>query len=358
MTTDEKWMRRALSLAGKGCRRVHPNPMVGAVLVRKGLLVGEGYHQRFGLAHAEMEAIQKAGKRAQGSTLYVNLEPCAHWGKTPPCAEAILRAGIRRVVCAMRDPNPLVSGKGFQILRKGRVPVTRGVLEEEARRLNRAFITWVKEKRPFVTLKAAASLDGKTATMTGESHWITSEKARAAGHELRAEADAIAVGLETVKVDNPSLTAHGTGLNPVRIIFDSHLRAPLQSRVFNRQAPTWCLATHHTTLRRVDRLKRKGVQVLLCHADAEGRVSVSDALKRLAAKGIAHLLLEGGLSLQTSFLEAGVVDEVHWFIAPMIIGNTKRLKNVWNLEKVHVESVGRDFHLSACLPESSRRSVK
>ena len=263
-------MRRALALADKGSGKVHPNPMVGAVLVRGGRVVGEGFHRRFGEAHAEVEAIRRAGARAKGATLYVTLEPCSHWGKTPPCAPAILDAGIRRVVSAMKDPNPLVSGKGFRLLQKSRVSVTQGVLEKEAADLNRAFVIWIKEKRPYVTLKAAASLDGRMATVTGESQWITGPKARQAGHDLRAEADAIAVGLGTVKADNPSLTTHGRGPNPLRVIFDSRLRAPIRSRIFNRDSPTWCLATDHTVLRHMDQLKRRGVQVVLCRAGADG----------------------------------------------------------------------------------------
>src|SRR5258706_228756 len=194
MSVDEKWMRRALALAEKGRGSVHPNPMVGAVLVRGGRLVGQGFHQKFGQAHAEVKAIQRAGERTKGSTLYVNLEPCSHWGKTPPCVDAIVRAGVKRVVSAMRDSNPLVSGKGFNALKRRGISVLVGVLEEEARHLNRAFITWATRKRPFVTLKVASSLDGRMATISGESKWITGEKARRAGHLLRAQVDAIAVG--------------------------------------------------------------------------------------------------------------------------------------------------------------------
>jgi diaminohydroxyphosphoribosylaminopyrimidine deaminase/5-amino-6-(5-phosphoribosylamino)uracil reductase len=348
-------MRRALVLAEKGRGLVHPNPMVGAVLVRGGRIVGEGFHQGFGSPHAEIEAIRAAGPRATGSTLYVNLEPCSHWGKTPPCTEAVRRAGIRRVVAAMKDPNPVVAGRGFQKLKKARLSVISGILEEEARYLNRAFATWVTEKRPYVTLKVASSLDGRTATITGESKWITGKEARAVGRVLRAGVDAVAVGLGTVQVDNPSLTAHGLGKNPIRIVFDSRLRSPVRARFFSKEAPSWCMATDHTVLRQMDQIKRRGAQVILCHAGLDRRVSVKDALKRLALRGIAHLLVEGGWTLQQSFLEAGVVDEVVWFMAPVIIGPAKRLKSAWHLKNVQVARIGDDLCIRACLPESFRR---
>jgi diaminohydroxyphosphoribosylaminopyrimidine deaminase / 5-amino-6-(5-phosphoribosylamino)uracil reductase len=349
MDSDEKWMRRALALAEKGRGQVHPNPMVGAVLVRGGRVVAEGFHQEFGSAHAEIEAIRAAGERAKGATLYVTLEPCSHWGKTPPCSAAIIRAGIRRVVAAMKDPNPEVSGRGFGDLRKARVATVAGVLEDEARYLNRAFVTWVTLKRPYITLKVASSLDGRTATITGESKWITGKESRSVGHVLRAGADAVAVGLGTVKADNPSLTAHGMGKNPIRVIFDSRLRSSLGSQVFSKQAPTWCLATDHTVLKHMDQMKRHGVQVILCKPDAGHRVDVKNAVKRLAAKGIAHLLVEGGLTLQHSFLKAGIVDEVVWFIAPMIIGDARRLKAARRLKNVQVGKVGEDLCVRAHL---------
>jgi diaminohydroxyphosphoribosylaminopyrimidine deaminase/5-amino-6-(5-phosphoribosylamino)uracil reductase len=351
MTVDEKWMQRVLALAEKGRGQVHPNPMVGAILLRGGRLVGEGFHRRFGEAHAEVEAIKNAGGRARGSTLYVNLEPCAHWGKTPPCVEAVIRAGVKRVVVAMKDPNPTVSGRGFRKLRSAHIPVIAGVLEEEARYLNRAFVTWVTKKRPYITMKVASSLDGRTATITGESKWITSREARGVGHMLRAGVDAIAVGRSTIAMDNPSLTAHGLGKDPVRLVFDSRLRSPVKSKVFSQEATTWCLATDHSVLKHLDQMKRRGVQVILCKPDAAKRVSVTDAMRQLAVKGIAHLLIEGGLTLQQSFLEAGIVDEVVWFIAPVIIGNVRKLKSAWRLKKLQVGMTGPDLCVSACLQE-------
>jgi len=358
MHCDEKWMRRALALAEQGRGRVHPNPMVGAVLVRGGRVIGEGCHRSFGQAHAEIEAIRRAclpaGRRstgARGATLYVNLEPCSHWGKTPPCTEALIRAGVERVVAAMKDPNPAVSGRGFQKLKRAHVSVTSGVLEDEARFLNRAFATWVTKKRPYITIKVASSLDGRTATLTGDSKWITGREARRVGHTFRAGVDAVAVGRSTVQADNPSLTAHGMGKNPVRVIFDSRLRSSLRAQVFSKAAPVWCLATDHSTLKPMDLMKRRGVHVILCKPDAEHRVSVPDAIKKLAARGIAHLLVEGGLTLQKSFLKAGVVDEVVWFVAPMILGDARRLKSAWRLKNLQVGMIGPDLCIRACLRE-------
>jgi diaminohydroxyphosphoribosylaminopyrimidine deaminase/5-amino-6-(5-phosphoribosylamino)uracil reductase len=342
MNSDDKWMRRAIRLAARGRGRVHPNPMVGAVLVRGGRVVGEGFHTRFGRAHAEAEAIRRAGQRARGSTLYVNLEPCAHWGKTPPCVDAIVQAGVRRVVAAMRDPNPLVAGKGFSALRRKGVRISSGFLAREARQLNRAFLTWMRKGRPYVTLKAAASLDGLAATRTGESKWITGASARAEGHRLRGSADAVAVGVNTVLKDNPSLRAHGKGNEPVRVIFDSRLQTPIGSQVLKGTPVTWLMATRGAPIRRVRRFEKKGATVWRLPGNAAGEVDIMAALTLLAREGIAHLLVEGGPTLQRSFLEAGVVDEVAWFVAPVILGQARHLKEALRLKDVRVKRLGLD----------------
>ena len=334
MSVDEKWMRRALELAAKGRGYTSPNPMVGAVLVRGGRRIAEGYHQRYGQPHAEIEALARAGTRTRGSTLYVTLEPCSHWGKTPPCVDSITRAGIKRVVAAMQDPNPLVSGKGFAALKRHGISISKGILQKESAYLNRAFVTWVKEKRPFVTVKVASSLDGRTATNRGESKWITGEKARRAGHDLRAQVDAIAVGAGTVIQDNPSLTAHGRGRNPVRVIFAGRRRLPARANIFNKSAPTWVVKS------------------------PRGNAGIRQALSDLAQKGITHLLVEGGQTLQQSFFEAGIVDEVVWYLAPVIIGNSKHLKDAVRFEQMKVERIGPDLEIKACLQESFRRLAK
>lgn len=326
-------MRRVLGLAEKGRGLVHPNPMVGAVLVRNGRLVAEGYHHAFGQAHAEVEAIRKAGARAQGSTLYLNLEPCSHWGKTPPCVLAIVQAKVARVVAAMRDPNPKVSGKGFRALQKSGIQVTQGVLEQKARFLNRAFMTWVTKNRPYVTVKVASSLDGLTATRTGESKWITGGEARTDGHRLRSQVDAVAVGAETLMRDNPSLTAHGQGKNPLRVIFADR-RLPRNKKCFDGAAPTFVLRNTH------------------------GGVRLKKALTVLANEGITHLLIEGGITLQRSFFEADLVDEVVWYLAPLVIGNASRLKNGWKACSMTTDRIGQDLRIHACSLESFKQSAK
>src|ERR1700687_1747619 len=270
VSIDEKWMRSALAMAKRGVGRVHPNPMVGAVLVRGGRAVGEGFHRKFGLAHAEAEAIRRAKERgsegARGSTLYVNLEPCSHWGKTPPCADAIVQAGITRVVAAMKDPNPLVWGKGLATLRKKGVSVRVGVLKNKALRLNHEFVARMKGPLPRVILKVACSLDGRTATVTGESKWITSVPSRQAGHRLRASVDAVAVGANTIRRDNPSLTAHGRGKSPIRIVFTGRRALPKRSRVFDGAAPIWVIRNAHgkqALVRALRDLGRRGIRNLL-----------------------------------------------------------------------------------------------
>jgi diaminohydroxyphosphoribosylaminopyrimidine deaminase/5-amino-6-(5-phosphoribosylamino)uracil reductase len=317
--SDTYWMSRALQLAAKGRGWVHPNPMVGCVLVRGGKLIAEGYHHAYGQDHAEVDALKKAGRRARGATLYVNLEPCAHFGKTPPCMIAVAGAGIRKVVAAMRDPNPQVSGKGFAYLRKHGVRVEVGLMEAEAQELNRAFIKRITKGLPYVTLKVASSLDGRSATVTGESKWITGEPARRAGHRLRAPVDAIAVGAQTVINDNPSLSAHGMGRDPIRMVLTGRRAIPKRMAIFKGASPAWVLK------------------------NTRGPLALKRSLKDLAARGVTHLLVEGGLTLQRSFLEAGCVDEVVWFISPMIIGSQKKLKDAWRLQDVQVDRPGGDL---------------
>ncbi|MFA5974641.1 MAG: bifunctional diaminohydroxyphosphoribosylaminopyrimidine deaminase/5-amino-6-(5-phosphoribosylamino)uracil reductase RibD [Elusimicrobiota bacterium] len=347
-------MKSALALAVRGRGRVHPNPMVGAVLVRNNREVGAGFHRFFGGPHAEAEALRAAGARARGATLYINLEPCSHWGKTPPCAEALAAAGVREVVAAMRDPNPLVAGRGFAFLRRHGIRVKTGVLEASAQRLNRAFVSWVVRKKPYVTLKVASSLDGRIATAGGESRWITSAAARSSGHHLRAEADAIAVGIHTVLRDNPSLLAHGRGRDPQSVIFDSRLRISPCAKVLQGPSPAWILSTVRAPRRKRAILEAQGVHVEILPSSLGGRVNVKAALVWLAKKGIAHLLVEGGGELHASFLEEKAADEVIWFIAPKILGGlqakpaiggrgVRRLKDAWPLKGMSMTSVGKDW---------------
>ena len=259
-------MREALRLSTFGRGRTSPNPMVGAVLVKDGHIVGTGWHRKAGTEHAEIHALRMAGDLARGATLYVTLEPCSHTGRTGPCAQAVIEAGVRRVVAAMEDPNPLVRGKGFQMLREEGVEVFCGVMEEEARRLNEAFVMWVTEKRPFVTLKMAMTLDGKTATAGGESQWITGEASRLRGHELRDENDAILVGIGTVLADRPSLTTRlpdGNGKNPLRVILDSTARTPLDTPMLkDGAAPVLIATTERAPEENLRRLREAGAEIL------------------------------------------------------------------------------------------------
>ena len=332
-------MRLALRLAARAAGRTDPNPMVGAVVVRAGRVAGTGYHHRAGEPHAEVLALRRAGAKARGATLYVSLEPCAHFGRTPPCTEAILRSGVRRVVAAMRDPNPLNRGRGLRILRAHGVNATVGILGKEALALNRVFMTRMRSRRPFVTVKIAQSLDGKIATRRGASRWISGPAAREWAHRLRAESDAVLVGIETVLKDDPRLTVRGMGRRsgrwsrdsrrqardgrrPVRVILDSRLRTPPDARLFASKAPVWIAAATSAPGSRQARLEETGAEVLRVRA-VGGRVGLRALLKELHRRGIGRLLIEGGGEVVASALEAGVVDRVAWVIAPKILGGSK-----------------------------------
>ena len=322
--TDEQYMREALRLAGHAAGRTSPNPLVGAVLVKDGRIVAEGWHRRAGSEHAETQAIRMAGDLAKDATLYVTLEPCAHQGRTGPCAEAVIRAGIRRVVAAMDDPNPRVHGRGFRRLREAGIEVVTGVLEEEARRLNEAFLKWMTEGTPFVTLKMAMTLDGKIATAGGESRWITGEAARRQSHAMRDVMDAILVGVETVLADDPSLTARLTegGQNPARVILDSQGRMPLSAKLLSdRAAPTFIAVTEWAPEERLEKLRRTGAEILFCGDGT--RVNLSLLLKKLGERDITSLLVEGGGNVHFSFLRENLADKVCAFIAPKLVGGAK-----------------------------------
>jgi diaminohydroxyphosphoribosylaminopyrimidine deaminase/5-amino-6-(5-phosphoribosylamino)uracil reductase len=356
---DEKYMRLALRLARKGTGRTSPNPMVGAVVVKGGALVGRGYHHRAGEPHAEVLALHQAGKRARGATLYLNLEPCDHFGRTPPCTRAILRAGIKRVVAGMRDPNPLVSGRGIRRLRRSGVRVEVGVLEDECRELNAPFRKYITTRFPFVTLKVAASLDGKVATQSGDSRWISSEISRKRVHRLRQSVDAVVVGIGTVLKDDPMLTARlagGIRRQPLRVILDSGLRIPLHSRLVQTagQYPTLVATTRAASLARRQRLAKAKVQVVMIRRDSRGRVSLKELLRELARRGVASLLLEGGSTLNASALREGLVDRLLFFLAPKIIGGRRapgifagegalRVRDAQPLEILKLRRIGPDL---------------
>lgn len=314
-------MARALQLALRGAGHTRPNPMVGAVLVKDGRIIGEGWHKQYGGPHAEVNAFASATEDPEGATLYVSLEPCSHYGKTPPCADLIIRKKVARVVAALEDPNPLVSGRGFRKLRANGIRVTVGVLAEEARHINDVFLTYVTRKRPFVLYKAAMSLDGKIACHTGESQWISSEKSREEVQRLRGILSGIMVGAGTVIADNPRLTCRMEEYeNPARIIVDGKLRVPLESRIFHEPGRNIILTTSEASLEKKKALENLGVELIEADSEEPGKVDLKSAMLALGIKGIDGILLEGGSTLAASALEAGIIDAVRFYIAQKIIG--------------------------------------
>ncbi len=312
-------MRLALKEGRKGLGRTSPNPPVGAVVVKDGQVVGRGYHRRAGTPHAEVNALREAGEAARGATLYVTLEPCAHYGRTPPCTEAILAAGIRRVVIGCRDPNPKARG-GAEILASRGVEVKTGVLAEECAELCRFFLKSVKTGRPWVLAKVAMSLDGRIATREGDSKWITSEAARKVGHRLRAVYDAILVGRGTVQADDPALTARiPGGRDPIRIILDTRLTLPLSAKVFNLPGKTIVWAGKEAPASKEKELTSKGVEVWRLANEGKG-VSLEEGLKEAVKRGILSILVEGGAAVHGSFFDSSLVDEIAFFYGPLIIG--------------------------------------
>lgn len=314
-------MARALQLALRGAGHTRPNPMVGAVLVKDGRIIGEGWHKQYCGPHAEVNAFASATEDPEGATLYVSLEPCSHYGKTPPCADLIIRKKVARVVAALEDPNPLVSGRGFRKLRANGIRVTVGVLAEEARHINDVFLTYVTRKRPFVLYKAAMSLDGKIACHTGESQWISSEKSREEVQRLRGILSGIMVGAGTVIADNPRLTCRMEEYeNPARIIVDGKLRVPLESRIFHEPGRNIILTTSEASPEKKKALENLGVELIEADSEEPGKVDLKSAMLALGIKGIDGILLEGGPTLAASALEAGIIDAVQFYIAQKIIG--------------------------------------
>lgn len=324
MEADKSWMGRALELAERGRGWVEPNPLVGAVVVRQGQLVGEGWHQRYGEAHAEVHALIAAGEAARGATLYVTLEPCCHRGKTPPCTEAVLRAGIRRVVAAMSDPFPAVSGRGGALLRQAGVLVEYGVGEAEARRINAPYLKLLATGRPWVHAKWAMSLDGKIATRSGDSRWISNESSRRLVHELRGRMDAVLVGIGTVRADDPQLTARPPGpRTPARIVLDTEGRIAEDSNLVRtaNTVPTILAVTERAPETKRAILRAHGCEVLIL-PEHRGRVGVDDLLLELGRRRFTNVLVEGGGGVFGALLDASALDELHLFLAPLLIGGT------------------------------------
>ncbi|HLI30953.1 MAG TPA: bifunctional diaminohydroxyphosphoribosylaminopyrimidine deaminase/5-amino-6-(5-phosphoribosylamino)uracil reductase RibD [Terriglobia bacterium] len=348
VSSDEHYMHQALRLARQSSMLPYPNPWVGCAIVRDGKVVGRGFHRGAGTSHAEVEALAQAGQRARGATLYVNLEPCCHHGRTPPCTDAILKAEINRVVYALRDPNPEVNGCGARILRQGGVRVSGGVCAAEAAALNEVYLKFRATGLPFVTAKIAATLDGKIATRSGEAKWITDAAARRHARILRGQHQAVAVGINTVLADDPHLGPRSSSANdPWRVVLDSTLRTPLRARVV-KSGRCIVACTRAADPRKREALLRAGAQVW---SFPGARVPVRSLLRRLAAEGVLSLLVEGGGEMLGSFLDQNLVDRFYWYLAPAILGSVKsrpaiagrgaaRLSQARRLTNVSIQAVG------------------
>lgn len=354
---DKRWMKRALFLAAKARGRTSPNPMVGAVIVKDGILVSEGYHEKAGNDHAEIVAIRRAGQKAKGSTLYINLEPCIHYGKTPPCVPAIIEAGIKSVVIGVEDPNPLVKGEGIRKLKEAGLDVQVGVLEKESKKLNEAFFKYIIKKEPFVILKVASTLDGKIATKDGESKWITGERARMLVHHFRDQVDAVLVGIETILRDNPFLTTRiKGGKDPLKVILDSRLRIPEDANVININPEKTIIAvTELAPKERQARIKEKGVKILLVESK-NGMVNLKHLLLELGKMEIMTLMVEGGSRVNGSFFDEGLIDKIIIFFSPKLIGNSQpfeifngiginSLKEAKTLKELKFRRIGEDIYI-------------
>lgn len=356
------FMQLAVQIAKAGKGQTSPNPMVGAVVVKGGEVVGLGAHLKAGDPHAEVHALKMAGARSQGATIYITLEPCSHHGKTPPCADLIVQKGIQNAFVAGFDPNPKVAGRGIEKLRNAGIEVTTGLLKQEADELNEVFYHYIQTKTPFVTLKQAASLDGKTATVTGESKWITGEQARVDVHHYRHRHDAILVGVGTILADNPSLTTRlpGGGNNPVRVVLDHHLRTPLDAKVITgKEANTWIITAENGSEAKEKALQQAGAKVIRMPS---GNIMVRSLLQVLGENGITSVFVEGGATVTGSFLLERAFNRVITYIAPKLLGgNTApstiggtgfdKLSEAPNLDIISVERLGQDLKIISRLEE-------
>lgn len=365
---DEAYMKLALKLAAKGRGYASPNPMVGALIVKNGKILGQGYHECCGLNHAEVNAIQSTTKNVAGSTLYVTLEPCCHHGKTPPCTDLIIRHKIRRVVIGSTDANPLVSCKGIRSLENAGIEVTTGVLENECRALNEIFFHFMETGLPFITIKYAQTLDGRIATKTGSSQWISSPASLTFAHQLRAQHDAILVGIGTVIQDNPTLTVRRVrGRNPLRIIVDSKLKMSMDASVMKNltEAPTLIATVQKASHKSFQKLAAAGAQLLTVPSNGHGQVDLKKLLPLLAARNISSVLVEGGAQIITSVLKANLANRVVAIIAPKIIGrgieavgdlNIRKLDDAKILSVRHILKKGSDVIIDARLTPPSDAS--
>ena len=352
-------MRRAIELAKKGGGYVHPNPLVGCVVVKDGEVIAEGYHEKYGEFHAERNALLHCKSETKGASLYVTLEPCCHYGKTPPCTEIIIERGVKKVFVGILDPNPLVAGKGVKILQDAGIEVEVGLCEDEIRELNKVFLKYITTKRPYVIMKTAMTLDGKIAAFTGDSKWVTNEESRKMVHELRSEMAGVIVGIGTVLADDPMLNVRleGNPHQPIRIVVDSNLRIPIDSQLV-RTATQYrtivcrdarpCVSTKKIAL-----LYKAGIEIIECQSN-NNHVDINDLMIKLGSLGIDSILLGGGGTLNAAFLEAGCVDEVWAFIAPKIIGGEgaktpvsgkgiERMSEAINLQNIDIQNINEDI---------------
>ena len=361
MTENEKYMKACLKLAKRGYGKTAPNPMVGCIILKGRKIIGRGYHGYYGGPHAEISAIRNAKSGCRNATMYVNLEPCCHTGKkTPPCLPAIVRSGVKKVVIAMKDPNPKVAGRGIRQLKKNHIKTETGVLEQEALELNKAYVKWITGKMPYVLLKSAMTLDGKIASVTGASRWITSRDSIEYSRNLRKQYNAILVGVGTVIRDNPSLTTHakhGDGFNPVRVVIDPDLRIPLNSRVLDRKAPKIIVTANRILKDKLEYLAKKGANIISINKNRFGHISFMEIMKKLAETGIYSVIIEGGGITNSRALESGVVDEILFFVAPKILGGAdartpvegkgiQKLSEALNISNMQARVIGSDIMIS------------
>ncbi|MTI66067.1 MAG: bifunctional diaminohydroxyphosphoribosylaminopyrimidine deaminase/5-amino-6-(5-phosphoribosylamino)uracil reductase RibD [Firmicutes bacterium] len=360
---DIKYMKRAIELSKLGKGYTNPNPLVGAVIVRDGKIIAEGYHKYFGGDHAEINAFKNTKDDLKGAEMYVTLEPCSHYGKTPPCALEIVKKGISKVYIGMKDPNPKVSGKGIKILRDNNILVTSGILESEVKKINEVFIKYIKTKLPFIVLKTAMTLDGKIATKTGDSKWISNELSREYTHKLRHKLSGILVGIKTVLKDNPRLTTRlkEGGKDPERIILDSNLRIPLDSKVLNinSKAKTIIATTKNVDTKKIKALEQKQA-IVIKTPSKDGKVDLKYLIKKLGDMDIDSILIEGGSTVNYSALNEGIVDKVISFISPKIIGGVEAktpvggrgkdlIVDAFKLKNIEIERFNEDIMIKGYL---------
>ncbi|MGE6630518.1 bifunctional diaminohydroxyphosphoribosylaminopyrimidine deaminase/5-amino-6-(5-phosphoribosylamino)uracil reductase RibD [Bacillus sp. NPDC077027] len=357
MPHHERYMKLALENAKAMKGQTSPNPLVGAVIVRDNEIVGVGAHMKAGEPHAEIQALRMAGEKAKDATIYVTLEPCSHHGRTGPCAEALVKAGVKTVVVAALDPNPLVAGRGIDILNHADIHVITGVCEEDSIQMNEVFNHFITKKTPFVTLKTGITLDGKIASSTSDSKWITSEESRYDAHHIRSMNDAILVGANTVILDDPSLTSRiPDGRNPIRVILDSRLSIPLTAKVITDDlAPTWVFTTKKADRHKISALEEAGVKVFV--TGGEDRVEITEVLQLLGENQVSSLMIEGGGQVNASFLEQALVEKMVIYMAPKLIGGSKSpsffggegislMSNAIELNPLTIEQLGKDFKIT------------